>query len=444
MIVRPIAGIRKKAMHRQFVGRFCMILGFAMALSLPLQVAGAQQIQATVSGAAPVKSSSKKNIQASLDPAVENAAQAAWRVFRARADFENVVTKLGREDHGKISAALLDDNVCQRFIIDQAYDKTTGNVTWRFRFDCDQQLLLTEVQNLVAGGAGGAGTVSLAGISLTGIFYAIRDLQVTEFDADIEKSRSDTLGMSARTDAAASLSTDDRVKAGSKSSEKESVKYGESAGSISEGVNRSQTLDGRTKTDSSMQASASFDATTTVSQSSRSGGRTTRRSAEVERTITSAQAIERALGSSLQQQDVDFYEYSNIEVQCGGPGWEVIRSELQALDREADLKMTATTRTKAHVAAKSCSIGFFVEGYAKIGAPMTDPVTGNTRVNVSVAQAVYDLRGPMARQVSITPERQSYGVGLDESTATQNALAKAADLVSSQTNQDLVSRLSAQ
>lgn len=416
----------------------------AALLSLVNAAAMAQQIQATVSGAVQIKSSSKKNIQASVVPAMENAAQAALRVFASRREFEGVVKKLGREDRARLNPVLLDDNVCQKFNIDHTFDKATSTVTWRFRFDCDQQLLLTEIQNLAGGGSSGSGTVSLANVVLTGLFYAQLDAEVTEYDADVERSRSDTAGVSSRMDASASLTTDDRVKAGMKSSDKEKVTYGETAGSISEGVNRTQSLEAREKTESSAQASASLDASTTVSQSTRSGGRSTRRSAEVTRRVIGAQTIERELGSILQQQEARFSEYGEVEVSCSGPASGKILAELQSLPPDMDLKLSAQTRKAAHDAARACNVQFFVEGYAKIGAPTTDPATGGIRVYVSVSQGVYDIRGPLATQVSITKEQQTYGTGIDETTARNNALSKASQLVANQTNQDLVARLSAQ
>lgn len=428
--------------------RSLQIRGSAVAAAALLALfnagAMAQQIQATVSGAVQIKSSSKKNIQASAVPAMENAAQAALRVFAQRREFVDVVKKLGRDDRARLNPVLLDDNVCQKFNIDHTFDKATSTVTWRFRFDCDQQLLLTEIQNLVGGGSSGAGTVSLANVKLTGLFYAILDSEVTEFDADVERSRSDTAGVSSRMDASASLSTDDRVKAGMKSSDKEKVTYGETAGSISEGVNRTQSLEARQKTDSSAQASASLDASTTVSQSTRSGGRTTRRSAEISRRIIGAQTIARELGAILQQQEARYTEYDEVQVSCNGPSAEKILAELRALDPDMDLKLGAQTRKAAHDAARACQVPFFVEGYAKVGAPTTDPATGDIRVYVSVSQAVYDIRGTLAEQVSITKEQQTYGVGPDETTARNNALSKASQLVANQTNQDLVARLSAQ
>lgn len=412
--------------HRSFLPLLMLI---AFAVSAPTH---AQNTQVTVAATVASKSDSRSAIQKARPEAVELAKKNAWFVFKKRPEFQQIVFNFEREQDQEMVSRLAD--LCVPPVdLDQSYDKKLGQLTFRFRFECDQQALIRDAGRLnkTMAGASGGPNANQPRARLSGVFIAIKDDRVEEFDATVKKSAQDSLGVSTRQQASSSASSDEKIKGAIKTKET----YGESSGEISEGV----AVKGRVQASSSAESQSSSDSSVTARREIQTSGSRVRQSAKVSRVIVSAQEIQRGLVPILQRDRFTFIPYGTVASRCGSVPFEQIQEEIRTLPADFPLAVRDGTRDKVLQSTSSCQalpgIQFYVEGYAKIGAPGVDPATGAVRISVNVSQVIYDVT--TGAEVSSTPEKQVYGVGDDEAVATTNALAKAAELVGQTTVSNL-------
>ena len=424
-------------MNKRWVIKLLVLFGIAMVGPVY-----AQNTQVTVAGVVSSKSDSRSAIQKARPEAVELAKKNAWMVLKKRSEFQQIVFNFEREQDQEMISRL-GDLCTQPVDLDQSYDKKLGQLTFRFRFECDQQALIRDAGRLnrtVSAAAGGVGA-NQPRARLSGVFIAIKDDRVEEFDATIKKSAQDSQSVSTRQQSSSSSSTDDRIKGAIKTKESEDVTYGESDGQISEGFKRSAAIKGRVQASSSAESASASDSNVTAKREVQSSGSRVRQSAKISRVIVSAQEIQRALVPILQRDRFMFIPYGTVASRCGSVPFEQIQDEIRNLPADFSLAVRDGTRDKVLQATSACSalpgIQFYVEGYAKIGAPGVDPATGSVRVSVNVSQVIFDAI--TGAEVSSTPEKQVYGVGDDETVATSNALTKAAELVGQTTVSNLSS-----
>jgi hypothetical protein len=423
-------------MKYRILTQILVLTGFALSMS-----AHAQNTQVTVSAVVPSKSDSRSAIQKARPEAVQVATKNAWSVLRKRSEFQQIVFNFEREQDQEMVSRLAD--VCTPPVdLDQSYDKKLGQLTFRFRFECDQQQLIRDAGRLnskLAAASGGFNPNQSRAI-LTGMFIAIKDDRVEEFDATIKRSAQDSSSLSTRQQSSSSSSSDERVKGAIKTKESENVTYGESDGQISEGVNRSAAVKGRIQASSSAESASASDSSVIAKREVQSSGSKVRQSAKVSRMVVSAQELQSALVPLLQRERFMFVQYGQVAARCGSVPFEQIQEEIRNLPPDYPFAVRDGTRDKVLVAASSNCQGlpplrFFIEGYVKIGAPGVDPATGDVRVSVNVSQIIMDMTTGI--EVSRTPEEQVFGIGADESVATSNALRKAAELVGTNTVSNL-------
>jgi len=405
-------------------------------------IANAQNTQVTVAGVVPAKSDSRSSLQKARPEAVALAKKNAWSVLKKRSEFQQIVFNFGREQDQEM-VATLDDTCTPPVDLDQSYDKKLGQLTFRFRFECDLQQLKRDAGRLnskSAVAAGGYGPSQSRAV-LTGMFIAIKDDRVEEFDATIKRSAQDSQSISTRQQASSSSSSDERIKGAVKTKESEDVNYGESDGRISEGVNRSAAIKGRVQASSSAESASASDSSVTAKREVQSSGSRVRQSAKVSRVVVSAQELQSALIPLLQRDRFTFVQYGQVASRCGSVPFEQIQDEIRNLPADYPFAVRDATRDRVLQATSGCQglppVRFFVEGYVKIGAPGVDPSTGDVRVSVNVSQIIMDVSNGI--EVSRTPEEQIFGTGADEMVATSNALRKAAELVGSTTVSNLAS-----
>lgn len=404
---------------------------FLSSLASPLTT-NAQNTQVTVTGVVPAKSDSRSATQKARPEALELAKKNAWSVLKKRAEFQDIVFNFAREQDQEMVARL--DDLCTPPVdIDQSYDKKLGLLTFRFRFECDQQALVRDAgrlnRTLAAASGGGASAAPRA--KLSGFFIALKDDRVEEFDATVKQSSQDSQSLSVRQQSSATATAESRVKGAIKTKESEDATYGESGGRVSEGVDRSAAVNGRVQASSSAATTAASDTSSTAMREVQSSGSRVRQSAKISRVVVSAQELQRALVPILQRDRFTFIPYGTVGARCGSIPFEQIQDEIRNLPVDFPLALRDVTRDKVLQSMSGCpalpGIQYYVEGYAKIGAPGVDPATGQVRVSVSVSQVIFDAS--TGAEVSSTPEQRVYGVGEDETVATTNALQKAAESV---------------
>lgn len=382
-----------------------LLLLTTVVVSAPVH---AQNTQVTVAATVASKSDSRSAVQKARPEAVELAKKNAWFVFKKRPEFQQIVFNFEREQDQEMVSRLTD--LCVPPVdIDQSFNKKLGQLTFRFRFECDQQALIRDAGRLnktVAGASGGP-NANQPRARLSGVFIAIKDDRVEEFDETKKSSIQESNEKSERKQEA----------------KKEKGTWGESRGQFSESF-KSKSVEETTETEKcEVQTS----------------GSKVRQSAKVSRIIVSAQEIQRGLVPILQRDRFTFIPYGTVASRCGSVPFEQIQEEIRTLPADFPLAVRDATRDKVLQSTSSCQalpgIQYYVEGYAKIGAPGVNPATGAVRVSVNVSQVIYDVT--TGAEVSSTPEKQVYGVGDDEAVATTNALAKAAELVGQTTVSNL-------
>jgi hypothetical protein len=374
----------------------------------------AQTLRITVTATVPATSDFASTVQKARPIAIEAARRNLWFQLKGRDDFEKIVFNFETAQDAEMVAKTAQH--CGDVLdAGQTYDKKLRQLTFKFIFACNSQGLIRDASRLNATLAPGVARPVRA--RLTGIFIAIKDERVESFDPTVKTSQIENQGENVAVDN--TEKKDER--------EKKAVRdvWGEGKGKASEMTER-RVVGGITESSTSSRS-------TTRTTNNQSAGSTVRQSANVSRVIVSAQEIQRALVPVLQRDRFGFVPYGTVSSRCNSLPFESIQAEVRNLPADLPLALRDATRDAVLRVASQCqlqngeSIQYYVEGYAKIGAPSIEPGTGDIRVSVNVSQSIYDV--VTGEEISTTPEQQVYGSGDDETVATSNALKEAAALV---------------
>lgn len=426
------------------------VLGLAMVCFMPA-VGLAQSSQVIVSGDAPAKTekdAAKKEVE---DAAGSAAAVNAWRIFRSRIADQ---TRGLSEDQNTQMAGWIVRN-CGKSKQEFGYDKTNKQATYRFRFDCVQNELVDAVQQVKgAAVAGSAVDPSSAGgqkAKMFGLYFLVRQTSLKEFDADrVETAaRADSLSKSGNAQGQQSSQASASVEGRVKTSEKKKETFGYSEGAGGGGESASQKSDvkvkGKIEESQSSSGSSSYAAADTANRSSevRSGGSTTQRAAQVDREISDASDLGQAIETALGRSSVEFVKYIDIEGSCGAPKKDQILKELRSLGPSDEVEISAATRTAVIKVARaeSCdSQQYYLQGYAEVGVPTLDPITGGKKVTAKARVVVMDIRGNLPKNLLTSEPVAKTMTGSDEPSAIRNALVAAGQEVA----QQIINKLAAQ
>lgn len=163
------------------------------------------------------------------------------------------------------------------------------------------------------------------------------------------------------------------------------------------------------------------DANLTVT--STSGGSVTQRAAAVTWDVASANEINARMSGVFGAAGYEVVEAEYVEAESRGQlSVERVRSDFSTGD---DLSADVLRSTVDGV--RAAGIPFLAFGTLDVGMRDIDPVTGNTRIFVTVTGKVLYIMGRFPRTVSAVGPVQFAGLGPNETVARNNALALAAE-----------------
>ncbi len=153
------------------------------------------------------------------------------------------------------------------------------------------------------------------------------------------------------------------------------------------------------------------------------GGNTLRQADQIEHRVYSSTDVDTAVSNVLSSNNFEVTSFSDITAQCHGPSMDQIKKEFSTSD-----ELSSELRLAAVRAAKACdaSIRFLAVGTIDVRMADTDPATGNKRTSVSFRGQVWDITSGLSRVVASDGPVQKFGLGPDATSATTDALIKAA------------------
>lgn len=167
---------------------------------------------------------------------------------------------------------------------------------------------------------------------------------------------------------------------------------------------------------------------TSASVSVTSGGSTTQKADAISYAVSRPRDLEDSVNGVLSTAGFEMIDVAEVVAESGG----VFDLNRFVLDfGEAD-DISAETRAMAYGVLRDFEIPLFAMGTLDVGVKDIDPVSGNTRVFVSVAARVYDLSKRFARTIASVGPVQYSGLGPDQTVAERNALGLAAEAAASE------------
>ena len=167
---------------------------------------------------------------------------------------------------------------------------------------------------------------------------------------------------------------------------------------------------------------------TSTSVSVTSGGSTTQKADAISYMVSRPRDLEDSVNGVLSTAGFEMIDVAEVAAESGG----VFDLNRFVLDfGEAD-DISSETRAMAYGVLRDFEIPLFAMGTLDVGVKDADPVSGNTRVFVSVASRVYDLSKRFARTVASVGPVQYSGLGPDQTVAERNALRLAAEAAASE------------
>lgn len=310
---------------------------------------------------------SPKDRQAAIQKAEFNA------IERYIAATDAARSRIFEQQHLRM-AAHAGDYILGSTVLNEEDDKPTKSFNVVIRADINAPRLLND---LGSGSASASDVAEHNHLQLTFLFVARSQSTVQTFDDKVYR----------RADAEASTSK--------KTQEGESIH--------AHAVGTSEHVDGHSSL-----------ATTT-------GGSTTRKAAKVEWTLAPAGDVNTAMTGIFS--DAGYQPIDAAMVEADSNGLLNIKAIRDAYSHGNDLpgKMLFNATKAIHQA----EIPLFALGTLDIGLPDIDPVSGNTRVYVTVTGKVYDVRSRFASTVVAVGPVQFAGMGPNKDVARNNALALA-------------------
>jgi hypothetical protein len=153
------------------------------------------------------------------------------------------------------------------------------------------------------------------------------------------------------------------------------------------------------------------------------GGSTTQRADKIAWKVTNASEINTAMTGVFSGAGYEVVEAEYAEGESGGQlSVARVRKEFSQGDDLSPEVMRATVS-----GVRNAGIPLLAIGTLDVGIRDTDPVSGNTRVSVTVTGKVLDVSGRFPRTISSVGPVQFAGLGQDETVARNNALKLAAE-----------------
>ena len=176
--------------------------------------------------------------------------------------------------------------------------------------------------------------------------------------------------------------------------------------------------------DQTMHASEEGSVSTSVS----AGGSTTQKADAISYEVERPRDLEDSVNGVLSTAGFEMIDVAEVVMESAG----VFDLQRFAQDFGGADDISTETRSMAYGVLRDFEIPLFAMGTLDVGVKDTDPVSGNTRVFVSVAARVYDLSKRFARTIASVGPVQYSGLGPDQTVAERNALILAAEAVASE------------
>ncbi|MCK5680034.1 hypothetical protein KAI46_04400 [bacterium] len=161
-------------------------------------------------------------------------------------------------------------------------------------------------------------------------------------------------------------------------------------------------------------ASSEYNQTTVKKQ----GGSTVQKSDQFEYEVNSSEDINSAMVKILTEAGYEVVEAVYLEDETDG----LVKVQNFIDDFKYGDDISGKTRRNAVKGCRNVGIDFFAIGTMDVGAKGIDPVSGMTRVYVSVNGKVLDLRKRFPKTIASVGPVQYAGLGPDQSVASRNAL----------------------
>jgi|LGOV01.1.fsa_nt_gb hypothetical protein len=153
------------------------------------------------------------------------------------------------------------------------------------------------------------------------------------------------------------------------------------------------------------------------------GGSTVQKSDQFEYEVSNAADIDAAMTNIFSDGGYEVVEAVYLQEDSGG----LVNVEDFMEDFRFGDDISGATRRNAAKGCRSLDIQYFAIGTLDVGARDIDPVSGMTRVYVSVNGKVMDLRGRFPKTVASVGPVQYAGLGPDIIVARRNALRQAGE-----------------
>jgi hypothetical protein len=158
------------------------------------------------------------------------------------------------------------------------------------------------------------------------------------------------------------------------------------------------------------------------SQAVTTGGSVTRKADKVDWSVSNSREIDTAMTGVFSNAGYDVVEADQVEGASGG--LLNIANIRSAYSHGDDLPSSVSFNATQGV--QHAGIGLLALGTLDVGMQDRDPVSGNTRVTVTVTGKVFNVQGRFARTLTSIGPVQYSGLGPDASIARTNALKEAA------------------
>ena len=153
------------------------------------------------------------------------------------------------------------------------------------------------------------------------------------------------------------------------------------------------------------------------------GGNTTYQEDQISYSVSTSEDIDNAVSKTLSSYNFEIASFSNCTVMYHGPSMDQIKKEFATSDElSPDIRLAAIRATKAC----DVNIRYFATGTLNVRKSDVDPATGLIRTSVAFRGQVWDITSGLPRVIASTEPIQKEGLGIDATSATTDALVKAA------------------
>ena len=153
------------------------------------------------------------------------------------------------------------------------------------------------------------------------------------------------------------------------------------------------------------------------------GGNTNYQEDQISYSVSTSGDIDGAVTKILSSYNFEITSFPDITAMCHGPSMDQIKKEFATSDElSPDIRLAAIRATKAC----DVNIRFFALGTLDVRKSGVDPATGKIRTSVSFRGQVWDITSGLPRVVASTEPIQKDGLGIDATSATTDALVRAA------------------